>query len=39
MNNILQLDPLQYGCDWIDEYLKHSSEVDQRDRNLCFDLN
>ncbi|HEY9768462.1 MAG TPA: AAA-like domain-containing protein [Coleofasciculaceae cyanobacterium] len=35
LNNILQLSPLQYGCNWIEDYLANSSEVELQDRNLC----
>jgi WD40 repeat protein len=35
LNNVLELNPLQYGCNWIKAYLKYSPEVEQQDRNLC----
>lgn len=31
----LKTDPLTYGCNWIRDYLTHSAEVDNRDRQLC----
>ena len=33
LDNILQLSPLEYGCNWIKDYLNHSPEVVQR--GLC----
>ncbi|MEO1207976.1 MAG: TIR domain-containing protein [Cyanobacteria bacterium J06638_20] len=31
----LKTDPLTYGCNWIRDYLTHSAEVDDSDRQLC----
>jgi WD40 repeat protein len=28
-------DLLVRGCNWVDDYLKHNRNVDQRDRFLC----
>jgi WD40 repeat protein len=39
LNNILQLDTLQYACNWVEDYLNHSSEIDKSDRHLCSDSN
>jgi WD40 repeat protein len=35
LDRIRQLIPLQYGCDWVRDYLQHSLEVKRRDRSLC----
>ncbi|MGD1804732.1 AAA-like domain-containing protein [Dapis sp. BLCC M126] len=32
---VLNLKPLDYACDWVQEYLKTNSEVSQSDRKLC----
>ena len=37
--NILQLSPLEYGCNWIKEYLNHSFEIAKSERQLCSDSN
>lgn len=37
IDTILRSSPLQYGCNWIDEYL-HSSEIESGDRYLCYGL-
>ncbi|MEM8674318.1 MAG: AAA-like domain-containing protein [Cyanobacteria bacterium P01_G01_bin.67] len=33
--NIRQLSPLEYGCNWLKDYLAYSPEVTQGERNLC----
>ena len=36
LSRILQLDPLQYGCDWIKEYLKTNLEFEPEEgRRIC----
>ena len=36
LSRILQLDPLQYGCDWIKEYLKTNLEFElEEGRRIC----
>ena len=35
LDNILQLNPLKHGCDWIKNYLQYSSEIQPGDRHLC----
>ena len=35
LNTILQLDTLEYACDWVKNYLQSSSEVNSNDRQLC----
>ncbi|MBE7383418.1 MAG: TIR domain-containing protein [Leptolyngbya sp. SIO1E4] len=34
----LQIDPLAYGCRWIQDYLAHSNATDEGDRQLCEGL-
>lgn len=33
--NILQLQPLDYACDWVNDYLRTNSQVTKTTRNLC----
>ena len=35
LDRILQLDSLQYACNWAASYLRYSVEVEPRDRKLC----
>lgn len=35
LQQMLQLNPLEYGCNWLQDYLQSSPEVAQGDRNLC----
>ena len=35
LEQILHLDPLTYGCDWVRDYLQTNAEVEESDRNLC----
>ncbi|MDJ0594235.1 MAG: hypothetical protein QNJ72_30375, partial [Pleurocapsa sp. MO_226.B13] len=39
LDNILPLSLVEYGCNWIQDYLHHSPEISQRDRHLCFSSN
>ena len=32
---ILSLDPLAYGCDWVEDYLKNNPSLSPADRRLC----
>ncbi|MEG5052393.1 MULTISPECIES: WD40 repeat domain-containing protein [unclassified Microcoleus] len=32
---ILNLDLLEYGCNWVRDYLRTSKEVEEGDRHLC----
>ena len=36
LDNIRQLNPLEYGCNWSEDYLQYSIEVARRDRYLCL---
>ena len=35
LNRVLHLDALDYGCDWVRDYLTTSAEVNAGDRALC----
>ncbi|MFB2919285.1 AAA-like domain-containing protein [Aerosakkonema funiforme] len=35
LNRILKLDPLQYGCKWVRDYLRTNKEVHSTERHLC----
>jgi WD40 repeat protein len=35
LERIFQLDFLQYGCDWVRDYLRTNAEVKEEDRHLC----
>ncbi|MEO0984134.1 MAG: TIR domain-containing protein [Cyanobacteria bacterium J06639_14] len=35
LEEALKIKPLEYGCDWIRDYLAHSAEVKESDRQLC----
>lgn len=35
LEQVLTLDLLDYGCDWIRDYLRTNAEVEERDRTLC----
>lgn len=35
LDNILQLEPLTYACNWVQDYLATNVDVTQRDRALC----
>lgn len=35
LDPILNLDFLQYSCDWVHDYLRTNAEVEQSDRTLC----
>ena len=39
LDEALKIDPLEYGCNWIQDYLTHSGEVKESDRQLCENLN
>jgi hypothetical protein len=32
---ILNLDLLEYGCNWVGDYLRTGAEVEQGDRQIC----
>ncbi|MFB8795805.1 MAG: WD40 repeat domain-containing protein [Microcoleus sp.] len=32
---ILKLDLLEYGCNWVRDYLRTNAEVEEGDRQLC----
>ena len=38
LEEALKIDPLEYGCDWIHDYLTYSAEVKESDRQLCEGL-
>jgi WD40 repeat protein len=35
VENVLKVDLLQYGCDWVRDYLRTNVEVEEKDRHLC----
>ncbi len=35
LDQVLTLDLLAYGCDWIRDYLRTNADVEERDRTLC----
>ena len=35
LERIFQLDFLEYGCDWVRDYLRTNAEVKEEDRHLC----
>jgi len=35
ITNILNLQPLDYACDWVKDYLRTNSQVTDRERRLC----
>ncbi|MEG4499884.1 AAA-like domain-containing protein [Microcoleus sp. F10-C6] len=35
LERIFQLDFLEYGCDWVRDYLRTNAEVKKEDRHLC----
>ncbi|MBE9142835.1 AAA-like domain-containing protein [Planktothrix mougeotii] len=35
LNNIRTLNPLNYACDWVRDYLRTNIEVEESDRSLC----
>ncbi|MEP0859083.1 AAA-like domain-containing protein [Trichocoleus sp. DQ-U1] len=35
LERIFQLDFLQYGCDWVRDYLQTNAQVEESDRHLC----
>ncbi len=35
INEILQVNPLNYACQWLGDYLQHSPAVDESDRKIC----
>ncbi|MBD1887011.1 WD40 domain-containing protein [Microcoleus vaginatus] len=35
LERIFQLDFLQYGCDWVGNYLRTNADVKEEDRHLC----
>ncbi|MBD3559454.1 PD40 domain-containing protein, partial [Planktothrix sp. FACHB-1355] len=35
LNRILKLDPLEYGCKWVRDYLRTNQEVHHSERHLC----
>ena len=39
LEEALKIDPLEYGCNWIHDYLTYSAEVKDSDRQLCEGLN
>jgi len=38
LNQILSLDPLQYACGWVGDFLRTNPTVEPGDRTLCRDL-
>ncbi|MGD2183631.1 AAA-like domain-containing protein [Lusitaniella coriacea] len=38
LQKILNLDELEFACDWVRDYLKTNPDVDEEDRNLCDTL-
>ncbi len=36
-NHVLNLDPLNYGCDWVANYFKTNLTLTESDRHLCVD--
>lgn len=37
LERILQLDPLEYGCDWVEDYLETNLEFEpESDRRICW---
>jgi WD40 repeat protein len=38
LERIFQLDFLQYGCNWLRDYLRTNQEVEESDRTLCSDI-
>ncbi len=39
LEEIFKLDELPYACNFVKDYLQNSSEVQERDRSLCDDVN
>ena len=35
LEELLNLKPLPYACNWVKDYLKHNAELTLRERNLC----
>lgn len=35
LKEILELNEQEYGCNWIRDYLKHNSEVEEEERTIC----
>lgn len=35
LEEILNLDEQEYGCQWIQNYLEHNSEVEEEERTIC----
>ena len=35
LERILQLDFLEYGCNWVRDYLRTNADVKEEDRHLC----
>ncbi|MBD0327891.1 MAG: hypothetical protein ICV68_15780, partial [Pyrinomonadaceae bacterium] len=35
LERIFQLDFLEYGCDWVRDYLRRNADVKEEDRHLC----
>jgi WD40 repeat protein len=35
---ILDLDSLEYGCQWIEDYMKTNATIEESDRSLCTNL-
>jgi WD40 repeat protein len=38
LNAVLQLNPLNYACNWVSDYLRTNVEISPEDRTLCEDL-
>jgi WD40 repeat protein len=39
LERIFQLDFLQYGCNWVRDYLRTNAQVEESDRHLCDRIN
>jgi WD40 repeat protein len=35
LEKIAALDPLEFACNWVQDYLRTNVEVDEGDRTLC----
>ncbi|EAZ88667.1 AAA-like domain-containing protein [Crocosphaera chwakensis] len=39
LKEVLALDELRYGCDWIKDYLKFNADLSESDRRICDGIN